>query len=147
MLRKSKLALIKFNIALEQIGNNFSIHSHVPIEHFTDLNGYIEKIVINFQNKRFALFLVETNNDVQVRLFDTEHPEKYYTKERWIPGNALRSNKPYILNWKCLYTNPKESSWCDIQIPLHSISPKAEEVLFKMYATVKDIDKALLKSL
>lgn len=137
--------MIKKTVHFEKMFNvikkEFSINSFEEIQHFADIAGYIEKLVVNFQNERFAIFLVETHNDIQIRLFDTENPEKYYIKESWAPDSALRSRSPYLLNWKCLYRNPAEKSWCDIQIPLHNISAKAEGVVLKLYEIIKKLQK------
>lgn len=132
-----------FLIAFEKIKQNFSIVSSEQIRHFPDLMGYIEKIIISFQNQKIALFLVETHNDVQFRLFDTPSPEEYYVKEEWAPKNRLRSSRPFLLNWKCLYKTPKEESWCDVQIPLHRINSKTKAVLLKLMEIIEDIEKAL----
>ncbi|MCC7436542.1 hypothetical protein IT402_01550 [Candidatus Nomurabacteria bacterium] len=136
----------KFIIAFEKIKENFSIVSSSYIEHFTDLNGFIEKIIINFQGTKAAILLVESNNDVQLRLFDTDYPEDYYIKESWIPESRLRSNRPFILNWKCLYTNPKKESWCDLQLPLHKTSKEVKAVAFKLLEIVVKIEAELVAS-
>ncbi len=134
----------KFEIVFNKLKENFSIVSCDYKEHFSGLIGYIEKITINFQGQSLALLLVETNNDVQIRLFDTDQPEKYYVSELWVKDSKLRSGQPFLFNWKCFYSNPKKESWCDIQLPLHKINHKTKAVVFKVFGLIEDIEKALL---
>lgn len=125
---------------------HFSIYEEKKIEHFTDLIGEIIKLSINHQGKKVAILLSQTQNDIVVRLFDTSRPEKYYTEKKWVPGNSVRSNKPFIFNCKMLYLEPNKAFWVDMQLPLHQLPLETESIAFKLYDACKDIKNVLLES-
>lgn len=135
-----------FSIVFNKLKENFSISSSEYREHFSDLVGYMEKIVIRFQGQSVALFLVETKNDIQFRLFDTDQPEKYFISELWVPESKLRSGRPFLLNWKCLYNNPRTESWCDVQLPLHRTSARTKAIVFKLLEIIDETEKALVSA-
>ncbi len=127
------------------IKKHFSIAEERPIGHFPDLTGDIHRMVINHQGKKTVVFVTQTNNDIIVRLFDSSRPEKYFTEKKWAKDSALRSNRPYIFNWKALYDAPDEKQWVDMQLPMHNLSEEALAVVFKMFEACKEIAGTLKK--
>ncbi len=133
-------------VAIKVLKRNFSLVEQKKIEHFPCLIGEILRFVINYQGKKITFFLAQTNNDIIVRLFDTDSPEKYFKGEKWVKNSGERSNRPYILNWKCLYDSPKEKQWLDLQLPLHSLPKEIIHIVFKMVEVCQEISLKLEKN-
>ncbi|MEI6022944.1 MAG: hypothetical protein WCQ32_03860 [bacterium] len=147
--REKELALIKSSmiskmkeVIVKKVKKAFSVTQCVLPAKMPSASNNPDFFAIKFQDIPFSILIASNTYQCIIELFDTDSPEKYFTKKgRWSAFD-LRANRPHL--FRVEYSASAET-YIDTQNPLHHLERfsqntivirKLEDIFFESYKEV-----------